>query len=556
MDGAGRQVFRIILAVLFLLAGACGKGGGGLEEVRETSEVEDKPAYGDTLVTASIADAHNLIPWLAGDGASISVANLILNSLLGYDGDYELYGDLAERWDVSDDGLTLTFHLREGVKWQDGAPFTADDVMYTYERLIDPDTPTPYSEAYKQVKSAEVIDPFTFHVTYDKPYCPALESWTLAIVPKHLLERQLSGETEISKVPLTREPVGTGPYRIKAWKSQERIELISNHDYFMGRPWIERWVTRIIPDTATQFLQLKSGGIDEMGLTPMQWTRQTATAVFKGAFNKFKYPVNSYTYMGFNLKDPRFKDRRVRQAISYAIDRKELVEGVLLGLGVPGVSPYVPSTRWFNAGLEAYPHDPEKAKRLLAEAGWTDSDGDGVLDKDGKPFRFELMTNNGNAERRKTATIIQQRLDKIGIRVSIRELEWAALINDFIDKKKFDAIILGWGIGLDPDQYDIWHSSKTGPKEFNFISYENNEVDRLLEDGRRRCGPEERKAIYDRLQEIMWEDQPIVFLYVPYALVTVHKRFHGIELKPGGISDRWWNNWYVPAILQRNQITP
>ncbi|MDP3936873.1 MAG: ABC transporter substrate-binding protein, partial [Deltaproteobacteria bacterium] len=240
----------------------------------------------------------------------------------------------------------------------------------------------------------------------------------------------------------------------------------------------------------------------------------------------------------------------------YAINRKEIVDGVLMGLGVPGVSPYVPSTRWFKEGLEAYPYDPEKARALLAEAGWRDSDGDGVLDKGGKPFTFELLTNNGNMERRNTAVIIQQRLDKVGIKLSIRELEWAALINDFIDKKKFEAIVLGWGIGLDPDQYDIWHSSKTGPKEFNFISYSNPEVDELLEQGRRRCDPDERKRIYDQLQEIMAEDQPILFLYVPYALVTVHKRFHGIVEKPLGISDRWWNQWYVPAPLQRQAMAP
>lgn len=544
-----------LLLVLLLCIG-CGKTEKGLEPVAELAPGEDKPAYGDTLVSAAIADAHNLIPWLAGDGASIAVASLLLNGLLGYDGDGELYGDLAERWQMSEDGLTLTFHLRDDVQWQDGTPFTADDVLFTYQTLIDPKTLTPYSESYKQVKSAEVLDPRTIRFTYDQPYCPALESWSLAIVPKHLLAEPLARGEDLSKLPFTRDPVGTGPYRLKEWKSQERIELVSNHDYFEGRPWIDRWVSRVIPDPATQFLQLKAGGIDEMGLTPTQWTRQTETAAFKGAFKKFKYPTNSYTYLGFNLKDPRFADRRVRQAISHAIDRKEIVDGVLMGLGVPGASPYVPSTRWFNQKLEAYPYDPEKAGSLLAEAGWRDSDGDGVLDKGGKPFAFELLTNNGNMERRKTAVIIQQRLEKIGIKMSVRELEWAALINDFIDKKKFEAIVLGWGIGLDPDQYDIWHSSKTGPKEFNFISYSNPEVDELLEQGRRRCDPDERKRIYDQLQEIMAEDQPILFLYVPYALVTVHKRFHGIVEKPLGISDRWWNQWYVPPLLQRQAMAP
>ncbi|MFQ5458051.1 MAG: ABC transporter substrate-binding protein, partial [Myxococcota bacterium] len=321
--------------IFFLFAAACDGGGKGLEAVPEISPAEDKPAHGDTLVTASIADAHNLIPWLAGDGASMSVANLILGSLLNYDGDYELYGDLAERWETSEDGLTLTFHLRKGVTWQDGVPFTADDVIYTFQQVIDPKTPTPYSESYKQVKRAEAVDSHTIRITYERPYCPALETWaSLAIVPKHLLEPQLKAAGEITKVPLTREPVGTGPYRMKTWKSQERIELVANPDYYAGRPWIDRWVTRVIPDTATQFLQLKSGGIDEMGLSPTQWSRQTETAAFKGAFQKFKYPVNSYTYLGFNLKEPRFKDRRVRQAIAYAIDRQEIVDGVLLGLGV------------------------------------------------------------------------------------------------------------------------------------------------------------------------------------------------------------------------------
>jgi peptide/nickel transport system substrate-binding protein len=213
-------------------------------------------------------------------------------------------------------------------------------------------------------------------------------------------------------------------------------------------------------------------------------------------------------------------------------------------------------SKWFNQNLKPYPYDPAMARSLLAEEGWTDSNADGLLDKEGEAFNFEILTNNGNAQRRKTAAIIQQRLRKIGIGVSIRELEWAALLNDFIEKRKFDAIVLGWGIGLDPDQYDIWHSSKTGPSEFNFISYKNQEVDDLLEKGRRRCEEVERKQIYDRLQEIMWEDQPIVFLYVPDALVTVHRRFHGIKQEPAGIGDRWWNRWYVPRVIQRHTLEP
>jgi peptide/nickel transport system substrate-binding protein len=541
-----------LAAICLVTALACGKRQKGLEPVPDLPPEQDKPAHGDVLRSATIGDASNLIPMLASDSASHSIAGLIYNALLSYDGHYNLYGVLAERWEVSEDGLALTFRLREGVEWQDGEPFTAEDVLFTYRLITHPETPTPYSESYKQVKKAEILDAHTIRFTYQEPYCPALESWaSLDILPRHLLEG-----SDITKSPLSRRPVGTGPYRFKEWKEQERIELSANHDFFMGHPWIERSVTRVIPDTATQFLQLKSGGIDQMGLTPTQWTRQTNNEAFGGAFNKFKYPVNSFVYLGFNLLDPRFADRRVRQAIAYAIDREEIVKGVLLGLGVPGVSPYVPTTKWFNADLAPYPYDPEKARRLLAEAGWADSDGDGLLDKNGKPFKFEIITNHGNAERKKTAVIIQQRVKAIGIDISIRTLEWAAFINDFIDEKKFEAVILGWSIGLDPDQYDIWHSSKTTKKELNFISYSNSEVDKLLEQGRRRCEEGERKRIYDRLQEIIYDDQALVFLYVPYALVTVHKRFHGIEVMPGGIGDRWWNRWYVPKPIQRHAVAP
>ncbi len=542
-----------LLALLFLvLSAGCGKQRKGLESVPDVPKAQDKPAYGDTLVEPSIADAINLIPALASDGASHAISGLTYNSLMGYDGTLNLYGDLAERWEVSPDGKTMTFHLREGVRWQDGKPLTAHDVIFTYRLMIDPKTPTAYAESYKQVRGAEVLDPLTIRFTYDKPYCPAMESWaSLAILPRHLLDGK-----DVTKSPLTRKPMGTGPYRLDRWITQNQLVLSSNHDYFMGRPWIDRTVTRVIPDTATQFLELKSGGIDQMGLTPTQWARQTVSKEFLAAFNKFKYPVNAFTYLGFNLKDPRFADRRVRQAISYAIDRDEIVKGVLLGLGEPGVGPYVPSTKWFNRNLKPYPHDPGKAKALLAEAGWKDTNGDGILDRDGKPFKFEIITNNGNAERLKTCVIIQQRLKDVGIDVAIRPIEWAAFISDFIDKKRFEATVLGWSIGLDPDQYDIWHSSKTKPKELNFISYRNADVDALLEEGRRRCGEAERKKIYDRLQEVMWEDQPLVFLYVPYALVTVHKRFHGIEVTPRGISDRWWNRWYVPKPLQRGARQP
>jgi peptide/nickel transport system substrate-binding protein len=186
----------------------------------------------------------------------------------------------------------------------------------------------------------------------------------------------------------------------------------------------------------------------------------------------------------------------------------------------------------------------------LREAGWQDTDGDGILDKDGKPFEFTILLNWGNQERLKSAEIIQRQLGQIGIRVKLRVMEWASFINEYIDKKRFEAVILGWSTGPEPDQYDIWHSSKTAPKELNFISYKNKEVDALLEKARRTFKQEERKRYYFRLQEILAEDQPYTFLVVPYSLPVIHARFRGIQPAPAGITYNFIR-WYVPTREQR-----
>jgi peptide/nickel transport system substrate-binding protein len=309
-------------------------------------------------------------------------------------------------------------------------------------------------------------------------------------------------------------------------------------------------VYRIIPDPATTFLELKARNIDMAGITPIQYRRQTDYPAFRKNFNKYRYLANGYAYLGFNLLDTRFQDKRVRQAMSYAINKQEIIEGVLLGLGQEAVGPYKPGTWWYKANVKTYPFDPDRAKALLAEAGWKDRNGDGILVRDGQPFSFTIRTNQGNQVRQQTAEIIQRRLRAVGIDVKIHIVEWAAFINQFIRKKDYEAIILGWGLGLDPDQYDIWHSSKTGPDELNHISYKNPKVDELLEAGRRTFDEAKRKAIYGELQDIMADELPVVFLYVPDALQVVSSRVRGIEPAPAGISYNFIK-WYVPANLQR-----
>ena len=506
------------------------------------------PAYGDAYVSGTIGDASNLIPVLASDTSSTEITSLVYNGLVKVGKNVDIVGDLAESWEVSEDNRTITFHLRKGVKWHDGEPFTAKDCLFTYQVMIDPKTPTAYAEQFKQVEKAEIVDDHTFRVTYKRPFARALITWGMEIVPAHLLEGK-----DITTSPLARHPVGTGPYIFKEWETGQQITLDANPDYFEGRPYISRVITRVIPDTATMFLELKSGGIDTMSLTPDQYTYETDTDEFKANFQKYKYLSFGYTYLGFNLLDPKFKDKRVRQAIAYAINTEEIIQGVLLGLGQPANGPYKPGHWAHNPDVKPYPYDPAKAREMLAEAGWQDSDGDGLIDKEGQPFKFTILTNQGNTQREQTAVIIQQRLKDVGIGVEVRIVEWAAFIKEFIDKKKFEALVMGWTIPIDPDLYNVWHSSKTAEGELNFISYKNEEVDRLIDEGRFTLDVEKRKEAYYRIQEILHDEVPYVFLYVPEALPIVASRFKGIEPAPAGIGYNFVK-WYVPQSLQKYTI--
>jgi peptide/nickel transport system substrate-binding protein len=508
------------------------------------------PAYGDTLIEALLADVSGLIPNILSDAPSHEVGGLIYDGLMTYDGDLNLVGELAESWSFSPDCRDLTFRLRPNVRWHDGRAFTADDVLFTYETMVHPRTPTPNRESFKVIERVEVVDPLTVRIRYAQPYAKALASWGVSILPRHVLEPYVR-DGRLREAPQNwKGPVGTGPYRFAERRAGERIVLVANKEYFAGSPYISRVVYRIIPSQATIFLELKARGVDAGRLNALQYSRQTNFPAFAKAYRKYRHAGNVYTYLGFNLKDPRFADRRVRHAIAHAIDKRELIDGVLFGLGREATGPYKPGTWAYNPNVTTYPYDLARARALLAEAGWTERNAAGLLVKDGRPFTFELITNQGNEERRKIAEIVQASLKELGIGVEIRILEWAAFIQEHIKKRRFEAIILGWGIGQDPDQYEIWHSSKTGPDDLNHISYQNPEVDDLLERGRSACVQDERVKYYHRLHEILAEDQPLVFLYFADALPVVSSRVHGIAAGPNGIRHNF-PEWYVPESLHR-----
>ncbi len=508
--------------------------------------------YGDIYIDASLGDASYLNPILASDSASAAINSLVYNGLVKYDKDLVLVGDLAERWEIKDGGKEIIFFLRKNVKWHDGKKFTSKDVKFTYEKLVDPNIKTPYSSDFMLIKNCEIIDDYTVKFVYKTPFVPALESWGIGIIPEHIFNNP---KYDFHKNPANRNPIGTGPYKFLRWVTDEKIELVANKEYFEGEPYIQKYVFRIIPDQSIQFLELRNESIDSMSLTPDQFF---AYDEFFKNYNKFSYPSFSYTYLGFNLTREIFQDRNVRLAIASAINKQEIIKGVLLGKGKPATGPFPPQSWAYNEKVEDFKYDPQLARKLLTQSGWVDYDGDGILEKKLEnnkivKFKFTLMTNQGNKSRQLISEIIQRQLRSVGIDVEIQIIEWSVFINNFITPRNFDAVILGWSLSRDPDQYSIWHSSQKKPGQYNFVSYENKEVDQLLELGRKEFNFERRKKIYQRIHKIIHDDIPYVFLYYPESMPVVHKRFKNVELAKSGIG---WNfiKWYVPKEQQKYLI--
>lgn len=505
---------------------------------------------GGILVNAMIGEPSNLIAMIAGDSASSTIAGNIFNSLIKYDEKLNHAPELAKKWMISPDQKTITFTLKDNLVWADGTPLTSEDVLFTWQLVTDPNTRTPYASDYLLVKKASAPDKNTFEVTYEETYAPAIDTWaSLHILPKHLLK-----DEDINNTYFSRKPTGSSYYQLNKWVSGQQVSLKSNTNSSQGLPQIEQLISRIIPDTSSQFLELTADNIDLMSINPIQYQRVfPARKDMLEKINLYKELGNGYTYLGFNLKKAPFNDVNVRQAINYAIDKDEVIKGVLLGLGEPIASPYKPGTRWNNPNLQPYPYSPKKALDLLKKAGYEKNE-DGYFEKNGKVLAFEILTNQ-NKQREMTAVLVQRRLKEIGIEVTIRVLEWASFINQYIRTGDFNAVVLGWSLSLDPDQFNIWHSSQQGPGQFNFIGYENSQVDKLLELGRKELDANKREKIYHQFSEHLLNDSPIVYLYAGYGLSAVNKRVQGIKnpSPPAGI---YHNNyeWFIPNELRRNEM--
>jgi len=586
---------RSAAIILTTLAFACGDrdtaptaGPGG--EPPGAAE-EGPPQRGDWLVLHQLSDPESLNPLTSNDAGSMEVLQWILPPLIGVDPQTrEQRPTLAEALPViSEDFLSFTFRLRPGITFSDGRPMTAEDVVFTLKAIVNPAVQAPHLRNYfDSVADAVAIDERTVEIRCRKIYFR--NPWDLGSVqpmPRHYYDpsNRLEGISVADLVAwdsldpdkkqraeafaksfnedFQRRPMGAGAYVLANpetdWKTGERIVLMRRDDFWapgrsdLGDGWVERIVFRIVNDMSAALVALKGRDIDAMGLTPLQYMRETNSAKFKRQTGKNARDSSAYGYIAWNQRRPAFADRRVRQALSHLVDRDNLIEKVMFGLAIPIEGHVSPLRKEYNRDLAPWPFDPERATALLAEAGWVDTDGDRIRDKqiDGKrvPLRFELISNAGNDVRKQIGLVVIDEFKRHGIDASFRSVDWSIML-DRVGHFDFDAVILGWqsSATVPPDAYQIWHSSQAIENGSNYTDFRNAEVDSILERYREEFDEAKRIELYRRFQEILYEEQPYTFLFAPKALAAWDLRFRGVKWSPGMPAN--FEDWWVPSGLR------
>src|SRR3990170_1289993 len=498
-----------------------------------------KKSYGDSLVIITYHAPASINPLTSLSGISSQLVEVVFDGLVRIGEDLDTRPSLASSWQFSDNGLRWTFLLRRGVRFHDGVEFTARDVKFTLEEIIHSKSIGLYTGGLADtINSIQVRNRYTVEILLKRHSPSFIYNMGVGILPAHLLQ----GKGPLEGFGL--HPVGTGPFKLRQWKESE-IVLDANRDYFLGRPYLDKIVVRVYPNQELAWARLMRGEGDL--LVPVDpsvydFLKQVRSLHIYNAYNLH------YSIVAFNNDREPFQDMKVRRALNYAIDKESMIQKALMGKGRPAAGPIWPRSWASNPSVKPYPYDPQKALALLKEAGWRDTDGDHILDKDGKRFSFTLAINEGDETKKRTAMYLQQQLWEIGVLMDVKTVSTASV--DFLFQGEFDAVLLDISSYIYPDfSYNVWHSSQIG-KGINIGHYQSGIVDELLENARRTEDREDARRIYYKFQEEIHDNPPGIFLYWADTLIGVHRRFRGVKFSPSSPL-AYVHEWYVPKREQK-----
>jgi peptide/nickel transport system substrate-binding protein len=519
-----------------------------------------KPDYaqGDWFVQAFGAAVGRLTPLVSTDAYQAAIESMVLESLAVRD-EYTLQWTpaLAQSWTISSDGLTLQFKLRPNACFSDGTPLTADDVVFTYQWIMNPLVAAPRQRAYyEKVASVTAEDAHTVTFQMREPYFMAMEVCGGLAVLSRKFYSQFS-ESQYNETPGLL--FGSGPYKLAVdptrWQpGPEPIELVRNDRYWGESPGFARFVYREINNDTARLVAFRNGEIDRYGVTPEQYLKLKDDQQLKQTKDLYEFETinGGYRYIAWNQmrggKPTLFADKRVRQAMTLLADRQDMCKNLMATLATPNSGPFHRMGKQANPQVQPWPFDPQRARDLLKQAGFEDRNGDGVIeDAQGRAFSFKLIYPSSSVNYQQMAFYLKDAYARAGIVLEPDPLEWT-IMQQRIDQRDFDAMTLGWTGGIESDPYQIFHSKQISDGGDNYIHYSNPELDRLIDDARRTVDESKRMPLWHQVHSILHEDQPYTFLWTSRAVVFVDKRIRNVQITKTGMSSEL--EWYVPRALQ------
>jgi peptide/nickel transport system substrate-binding protein len=499
------------------------------------------PRDGGTLYRRLEGEPSTLNPILQTDDYGAFVISDVALNLVDLDRKLDPAPALAESWEISPDALTFTFHLRRDAAWEDGTPVTSADAVFTLRTVTDPKVPALlFSSPLDGFEGVDAIDAKTFRVRFSKPYAFRLLAFNMPLV-----SAARNAGRDFLASPDDRAPFSNGPYRVARWKTSESIELVRNPKYAGPRAHFDRVVFRILPDAVQAYRALERGEIDEMRLSTEQWKAAGSDARFERCCRTTLFYDLSYFYIGYNNKSPLFSDAPTRRAMTMLLDRRRLVRDLFAGTARILSGPWAADSVAYDPSVAPDPFDPTQARAKLESAGWKDSDGDGVLDRSGRKFEFDLLYASGSASARQVCEVFKSDLEKAGIVCHPRATEWAAFTKR-MDAGDFEAVASSWSGDPNPDLYGYWASSEGPPNGLNNLSYANPEVDRLLAAVRMELDPGRRLPLFHRIHRLIHDDAPATFVLQGAQKYALSKSIGGLVTTPVGLfkfspdSLGWW----------------
>jgi peptide/nickel transport system substrate-binding protein len=521
-------------------------------------------AQGDWSVDAFGTNLKTITPLISTDAYAAIIQGYVLESLLTRNPDsLEWEGLIAKQWQISPDGLIISFQMRDDVKFSDGEPLTADDVVFTFNFIMNSVIQAPRERAYlEKIKEVKANSKYEVVFSFKEPYFEALSlAGSMGILSQHFYSPYLKEAQKFneSKGLL----IGSGPYKLadpKSWTPDKgNVELIRNDRYWGDvQPSFNRILWKIIQNDSARLTTFRNGDIDSYSARPVEYQTLKNDKQIIAKSQNFEYmpPIVGYSYIGWNQdragKPTRFADAKVRLAMTYLTDVERIIKDVFLNYSEPAVSPFSNTSKQHDNNLQPYGLDLEKAKNLLQQAGYEDRNGDGVLEnKAGEKFEFKLTYLESNEDTKRMVLLLKDLYAKAGVRLIPFPQEWPVMLEN-LDKKDFDAITLGWTSGIETDLYQIFHSAQIRDNGDNRISYSNPKLDKLIEEARRTVDESKRMPLWQQAERILYEDQPYTFLMRRKSLLFVDKRIHNLQMTKMGLNiGSLPLETYVPLSLQK-----